>query len=81
MQQVEERCPSDIQVMLIGNKCDLSNKRMVSKESGEKLANEYGLKFMETSATNKSIIDEVFYMLVRDILPKYESKLNVSDRL
>jgi GTPase SAR1 family protein len=55
--------------MLIGNKCDMHDKRQVGREKGEQvreerhrckdddddvfslqLANEYGIKFLETSA-------------------------------
>ena len=36
--------------MVLGNKCDMNDRRQVSKERGEQLAIEYGIKFMETSA-------------------------------
>ncbi|KFO24681.1 Ras-related protein Rab-8A [Fukomys damarensis] len=36
--------------MILGNKCDVNDKRQVSRERGEKLALDYGIKFMETSA-------------------------------
>ena len=37
-------------MMIVGNKCDMSESRVISKESGESLADEYGIKFIETSA-------------------------------
>ncbi|KAE8706690.1 Ras-related protein RABB1b [Hibiscus syriacus] len=37
-------------VMVIGNKCDLSQRRAISKEDGEKFAKENGLLLLETSA-------------------------------
>merc|ERR1712000_602867 len=40
----------NIVIMLIGNKCDLGNKRAVSKEEGEAFASKNGLTFLETSA-------------------------------
>ena len=45
--------------MIIGNKCDLSDSRVISKKSGESLADEYGARFMETSAKNNINIDKV----------------------
>ena len=46
-------------VMLIGNKCDLSDHRAVDKERGQLLADEYDIEFMETSAKDNINIKEV----------------------
>lgn len=48
--------------MILGNKCDLSDSRMISKERGQLLANEYGLKFMEISAKDDINVTEVLIM-------------------
>ena len=40
----------DVIIVLVGNKTDLSEKRQVSTEEGEKRAQEANLLFMETSA-------------------------------
>lgn len=45
--------------MLIGNKCDLEEKRQVSKEEGEKFAKENGIFFIEASAKTDNNVDEV----------------------
>ncbi len=47
----------------------------VSKERGEALAIEYGVKFMETSAKDAINVEEAFYTLARDIMAKVEKKL------
>lgn len=49
----------NIVIMLIGNKCDLSEKRAVSREEGEKFAKDNGLFFLETSAKTDQNVDEV----------------------
>lgn len=49
-----------ITIMLIGNKCDLENKRQVSKEEGEAFAKANGLVFMETSAKTAQNVDDAF---------------------
>jgi len=36
--------------ILIGNKSDWTDKRAVTEEQGRELANDLGIKFMETSA-------------------------------
>ena len=45
--------------MLIGNKCDLSNKRAVSREEGEQFAAKNGLTFLETSAKTAENVEAV----------------------
>lgn len=41
---------SDVIIMLVGNKTDLSEKRQVSTEEGERKAKELNVMFIETSA-------------------------------
>uniref|UniRef100_A0ABI7YZD3 small monomeric GTPase n=1 Tax=Felis catus TaxID=9685 RepID=A0ABI7YZD3_FELCA len=50
IRNIEEHASADVEKMILGNKCDVNDKRQVSKERGEKLALDYGIKFMETSA-------------------------------
>lgn len=47
----------------------------VSKERGEQLAVEYGIKFLETSAKSSINVEEAFYTLARDIKSKMEKRL------
>ena len=39
--------------MLVGNKCDLDDERVVKSKRGEDLAAEFAVEFMETSAKVK----------------------------
>ncbi|KAL3894327.1 MAG: hypothetical protein SGCHY_005342, partial [Lobulomycetales sp.] len=54
-------------VMLVGNKCDLENERVVSKHEGEDLARQFRCSFLESSARNKINVEESYYSLVRAI--------------
>lgn len=47
----------------------------VSRERGEQLAVEYGIKFMETSAKASINVEEAFFTLARDIKTKMEKKV------
>ena len=49
-------------MILCGNKCDLSDARVISKERGQSLAEDYGMKFMETSAQANINVEEVLTM-------------------
>lgn len=75
IRNIEENASADVEKMLLGNKCELTNKRQVSKERGESLAIEYGIKFMETSAKSSINVEEAFFTLARDIKAKMEKRL------
>ncbi|WVZ55575.1 hypothetical protein U9M48_006216, partial [Paspalum notatum var. saurae] len=45
-----ESAPPNLTKVLVGNKCDLSDRRAVSYEEGESFAKTHGLFFMESSA-------------------------------
>lgn len=53
-------------MVLVGNKCDLVDKRAVSAEEAQALADKaFHGKFFETSAKTTKNINEVFHDLVR----------------
>jgi len=53
--------------ILIGNKCDWEEKRQVSTEQGQALADELGISFMEVSAKSNINVEKAFYSLAGDI--------------
>lgn len=53
--------------ILVGNKCDMVEKRVIDKERGEALAAEYGMRHVETSAKARINVEEAFTMLAKDI--------------
>ncbi|KAJ1649824.1 Ras- protein Rab-2A [Dispira simplex] len=61
---------ANITIILIGNKCDLENKRAVSREEGEAFARENGLFFIETSAKTAANVEEAFVNTASDIHDK-----------
>ncbi|OUC42739.1 Ras family protein [Trichinella nativa] len=51
---------SDVIIMLVGNKTDLSDKRQVSSEEGERKAKELNVMFIETSAKAGLHVKQLF---------------------
>ena len=63
---------SDVIIMLVGNKTDLSDKRQVSTEEGERKAKELNVMFIETSAKAGYNVKQLFRR-VAAALPGMES--------
>jgi len=59
----EERVP----MVLVGNKCDLEDSRVVAASEGADLARSFGCKFLESSAKSRINVEECFFELVREI--------------
>ncbi|KAL6004412.1 Ras-related protein raba3 [Asimina triloba] len=58
---------SSIVIMLIGNKADLEDLRVVAAEDAVEFAKEQGLFFSETSALNGGNVDKAFHRLLEEI--------------
>ena len=48
--QIKTYSWDNAQVILVGNKCDMEDERVISFERGKQLADSLGLEFFETSA-------------------------------
>ena len=63
-------------IMLVGNKADLNNERIVEYEEGKKYADDNKLKFIEVSALNGENVDKAFIEFGNDIFSFLKKKLN-----
>jgi len=64
---IEQHASEGVNKILIGNKCDWVDKKAVTEEQGRELAQELGIKFMETSAKVNEGVEDAFFTLARDI--------------
>jgi len=48
--QIKTYSWDNAQVILVGNKCDMEDERVISFERGKQLADQLGVEFFETSA-------------------------------
>jgi Ras-related protein Rab-8A len=71
IRNIEQHASENVNKILIGNKCDLVDKKMIDTAKGKALADEYGIKFMETSAKNSVNVEESFITLAKDIKKRF----------
>uniref|UniRef100_A0A0N5AR57 Ras-related protein Rab-13 n=1 Tax=Syphacia muris TaxID=451379 RepID=A0A0N5AR57_9BILA len=70
LRNIDEHASEDVEKMLLGNKSDMIDRRVISTESGQKMAADHGIRFFETSARSSTNIDAAFYELAGAILDK-----------
>ncbi|KJH53053.1 Ras family protein [Dictyocaulus viviparus] len=56
-----------IPIVLVGNKADLREERVVPLEMARQRAERWGVPYVETSAKRRENVDKVFYDLMREI--------------
>jgi len=60
-----------VPMVLVGNKCDLQDQRVISTEQGAQLAAKFGhCSFLESSAKTKTNVEQIFYDLIRQVNAK-----------
>ncbi|XP_044472690.1 ras-related protein RABE1c-like [Mangifera indica] len=68
MRNIEQHAADNVNKILVGNKADMDeSKRAVPTAKGQALADEYGIKFFETSAKTNFNVEQVFFSIARDI--------------
>ena len=72
--EIEKNASKNVLRLLIGNKCDLEEKRVISFNQGKEFADTYGLKFIETSAKKNLNVNEAFETLGRELMSASEEK-------
>ena len=70
LRNIDDHASDDVVKMLIGNKCDMEDKRCITRVRGDALAREHGITFLETSAKNNVNIEKAFFEMARLILKK-----------
>ena len=79
--EIKEKAAKNINLMIVGNKTDLTDKIVVTSENATEKAKALEIPIMETSALDSTNVKEAFYQLLRemyisvkDLLKEYEQK-------
>ncbi|XP_028395595.1 ras-related protein Rab-26-like [Dendronephthya gigantea] len=78
LSEIKDYAPENVVVMLLGNKADKSNERVVKKEDGERVAQEHNVTFMETSAKTGMNVDLAFMAIARELTSQHNQAKDMS---
>lgn len=70
MEDIKENIDNKVEVMLVGNKIDKTNDRLVKSEEGQALGEKFGVTFFETSAKTGEGVNSAFLNIVKNIYHK-----------
>ncbi|KAK2521131.1 hypothetical protein Q9233_011121 [Columba guinea] len=73
--QIKTYSWDNAQVILVGNKCDMEDERVIFTERGKHLAEQLGFEFFETSAKDNINVKQTFERLVDIICDKMSESL------
>ena len=71
---IDKFAKSNVLRILVGNKTDLVDKRVVTTEEGKQLADSNGLKYYEISALTIAGLQEMFEDVAKEYVEIYEQK-------
>lgn len=72
-EEVKKHCAENIPRLLIGNKSDLTQKRVVEQRVAQEFAQSMEIPYIETSAKDSVNIDNAFIKMVEEIGNKKET--------
>mmetsp|Transcript_2864 Transcript_2864/g.4662 ORF Transcript_2864/g.4662 Transcript_2864/m.4662 type:complete len:211 (+) Transcript_2864:234-866(+) len=74
MRQIQQHAADNVNKVLIGNKCDMLDKKVIDTARGQALANEFGIPFFETSAKNNIAVEKAFTEIAKDVMKRLQEQ-------
>jgi len=67
LQEIDRYACENVNKLLVGNKSDLTNKRVVDHNTSKEFADGLGIPFLETSAKNATNVEQAFLTMAGEI--------------
>ena len=78
MNEIKDECSSDIPIILVGNKSDLEDNRVIDKERAMEYAKNENLEYIETSSKTGENINKALSLIIEKIYQRADSNSNFS---
>ena len=78
--EIKEKASKNINLIVIGNKNDLIDKKIINSESSIEKAKSFGIAIMETSALDASNVKEAFYLILQEMYKSVKSMINNTEK-
>ena len=72
LKKIRKHGDENVEVLLLGNKIDLINDRVVAEEESKEMVQQYGVSHYETSAKDSINVDRAFKQLVTNIMQNHD---------
>ncbi|XP_062427208.1 ras-related protein Rab-1A [Rhea pennata] len=67
LQEIDRYASENVNKLLVGNKCDLTTKKVVDYTTAKEFADSLGIPFLETSAKNATNVEQSFMTMAAEI--------------
>lgn len=67
LQEIDRYASENVNKLLVGNKCDLTTKKVVDYTTAKEYADQLGIPFLETSAKNATNVEQAFMTMAAEI--------------
>ncbi|XP_069946997.1 ras-related protein Rab-1A [Cherax quadricarinatus] len=67
LQEIDRYACENVNKLLVGNKCDLTHKKVVDFQTAKEYADSLGIPFLETSAKNATNVEQAFMTMAAEI--------------
>jgi Ras-related protein Rab-1A len=80
LQEIDRYACENVNKLLVGNKCDLTTKKVVDYNTAKEFADGLGIPFLETSAKNSTNVEDAFITMATEIQKRVASSGTASDK-
>lgn len=78
LHEIDRYASENVNKLLVGNKTDLTQKRIVTTEQGKEFADSLGIEFLETSAKTSSNVEQAFLTMASQIKARMKTQPNAA---
>eukprot|EP00252_Welwitschia_mirabilis_P002284 TRINITY_DN1219_c0_g1_i1.p1 TRINITY_DN1219_c0_g1~~TRINITY_DN1219_c0_g1_i1.p1 ORF type:complete len:204 (+),score=44.75 TRINITY_DN1219_c0_g1_i1:57-668(+) len=79
LSEIERYTKDGVDKILVGNKCDLEEKRAVDQQIAKEFAESEGIPFLETSAKDSTNVEQAFLTMAREIKKRVANQASSSN--